>query len=458
MGVYVPAILKRKEGPENEQPYIPLGIFKLRLPFVHYEWEWPEAISALVMMATCLGAIPVLTETLGCSFEVAVTMVIINGFLYMLHSYFGDAVIPGWVTPAIPLVVVHLTRYPIGPVRTQALIALNLMLGILLIVLGVTGLAEWFANLIPESLKSGIIFGAGLSAFNSIFAKGGRFDNAPVSVLVGIGIAMVTLFAGWYKNLAAKNPILKMLGNLGMVPAIIACIIVGPMVGELKVPQIIWSITPTRFGEVFSRFSPFGIGFPAPNLFIEALPLLVAVYVIAFGDFVFAKTVIGEADRARKDEYIEFNVNRSSIISGVRNVCLGLFAPYTQNAGPLWAAMTVAVAERYKEGKDAMYSIWGGVGTFRTMTFLGLFIYPIVCVVRPALPIAYSVTLLVQAFACAYISMLALGGNKNSIAVAVLTGAMLVLKGSAWGLGAGVVLYLVVEKVWNAVSAKATAG
>ncbi len=206
-----------------------------------------------------------------------------------------------------------------------------------------------------------------------------------------------------------------------------------------------------------TSFSPFGIGFPAPGLFIEALPLLIAVYVIAFGDFVFAKTVIGEADRARGDEYIEFNVNRSSIISGVRNVALGLFAPYTQNAGPLWAAMTVAVAERYKEGKDAMYSIWGGVGTFRTMTFLGLFIYPIVCIVRPALPIAYSVTLLVQAFACSYIAMLALGGNKTSIAVATLTGAMLTVKGSAWGLAAGIVLYLVVEKVWGVAAARAAA-
>ncbi|MGE5485720.1 MAG: hypothetical protein ACM3X4_11970 [Ignavibacteriales bacterium] len=109
------------------------------------------------------------------------------------------------------------------------------------------------------------------------------------------------------------------------------------------------------------------------------------------------------------------------------------------------------MAERYKEGKGAMYSIWGGVGTFRTMTFIGLFIYPLVCVVRPALPIAYSVTLLVQAFACAYISMLALGTNRNAIAVAILSGTMLTTRGSAWGLGSGIAMYLLVEKARAAV-------
>jgi len=446
MKMYVGPLLKRIEGPENEQPYIKLGIFKIRLPFIHYEWEWPEAISALIMMATCLGAAPVLEETLGCSFEVAVTMVIINGFLYMLHAHLGDPVVPGWVTPAIPLVVAYLSQYPMGPARTQALVALNLSFGLLLLILGITGLAKKFADMIPVSVKAGVIFGAGIAAFNSIYAKGGRFDKAPISVTVGVVVALITLFAIWYRHRSEKIPLLKTIRNLGMVPAIIFALIVGPLVGELKVPEIIWSITPLKIKELFSLYSPFSIGFPSLQVIINTLPLTLAVYIIAFGDFVFAQTVIGEADKARGDEKIEFNVNRSNVISGIRNVALGLFAPYTQNAGPLWAAMTVAVAERYKEGKDAMYSIWGGVGTFRVMTFLGLFIYPIVCIMRPALTIAYSVTLLVQAFACSYIAMEEVMGKRNSIAVAVLTGAMIALRGAAWGLLTGILLYLLVER------------
>ena len=50
----------RKYG--EEQPYWKAGIFKIRLPFIHYAWSIPEMVQALFMCATCLGAIPVLTE------------------------------------------------------------------------------------------------------------------------------------------------------------------------------------------------------------------------------------------------------------------------------------------------------------------------------------------------------------------------------------------------------------
>jgi hypothetical protein len=131
--------LKRING--QEQPHIPAGPFKIRIPLVHFEWQWPEAIQALFMCATCLGAIPVLEEYLGVSFEVALTMVIINGFLYMLHFFLGDPVVPGWITPAIPLVMAHLAKYPIGPIRTKALIALQIEVALVFLILGSTGLA-----------------------------------------------------------------------------------------------------------------------------------------------------------------------------------------------------------------------------------------------------------------------------------------------------------------------------
>ncbi len=84
--------MMRKNG--GEQPYIPAGIFKVRFPFIHYKWEWSE------MCATCLGAIPILTEVLGVSFELAWSMVIINGLLYSVHALLGDPVVPGWITPS----------------------------------------------------------------------------------------------------------------------------------------------------------------------------------------------------------------------------------------------------------------------------------------------------------------------------------------------------------------------
>ncbi len=449
MANYIGPVHKRLDGPENEQPFIPLGIFKIRLPFIHYEWEWPEAVAALFMMATCLGAVPIIQELFGVSFEVAVTMVIINGFLYSLHVLFGDPVVPGWITPAIPLVIAHVSGYAMGPERVQVVVAVNIMIGLIFIVLGSTGIARKFVNWIPDSLKAAIILGAGISAFNSIFVlETGRIYSAPIAMSVGFVIAVVTLFSPWFQELGKRNPFMAKVSGLGMVPAVVVALIVGPMAGEFVVPEIVWRITPLHFRELYTQLSPFSVGWPTMKMIIEAIPLIIAIYIIAFGDFVFSQTVIDEADNVRRDEKIDYNPNRSNLISGFRNCVLGLVAPYPTNAGPLWAAMTVAVAERYKQGKKAMYSIWGGLGTFRIMTFLGLFIYPLVTLLRPALPIALAITLLVQAYACAYIALRAISKDKSQLAIAVLAGSMLALRGSGWGLATGIFMYLLVEKKW----------
>ena len=113
--------LHRENG--KEQPFIPAGPFKIRIPFIHYRWEISECLQAILMCATCLGAIPVLQELLGVPYEVAWSMVIINGFFYNLHSLLGDPVVPGWITPAIPLVTAFLTLTEQGPERVQTMIA-----------------------------------------------------------------------------------------------------------------------------------------------------------------------------------------------------------------------------------------------------------------------------------------------------------------------------------------------
>lgn len=105
----------RKYGEETK--FIPAGPFKIRLPYVHYKWEWADYIQGLIMCAVCLGAIPVLQETLKMPFEVAIAIVILNGFLYTWHTLLGDPVIPGWITPAIPLLVAYCLLFPEGPTR-----------------------------------------------------------------------------------------------------------------------------------------------------------------------------------------------------------------------------------------------------------------------------------------------------------------------------------------------------
>ena len=78
-----------KREPGGRQPYIPLGPFHVRFPFIHYRFETADYIQGLIMCAVCLGIIPVLTEYLGMPFDIAITIVILNGFLYCWHAHRG---------------------------------------------------------------------------------------------------------------------------------------------------------------------------------------------------------------------------------------------------------------------------------------------------------------------------------------------------------------------------------
>nr|WP_236692723.1 hypothetical protein [Aneurinibacillus tyrosinisolvens] len=49
-----------------EAPYIPAGPFKIRLPFVHYRFEWPDYVQGLLMCAVDLGGITLLADHLAC--------------------------------------------------------------------------------------------------------------------------------------------------------------------------------------------------------------------------------------------------------------------------------------------------------------------------------------------------------------------------------------------------------
>ena len=55
-----------------------------------------------------------------------------------------------------------------------------------------------------------------------------------------------------------------------------------------------------------------------------AIPTAIVVYIIAFGDFVTSEELLRSADEVRQDEKIDFNANRSNVISGIRNVAMAL--------------------------------------------------------------------------------------------------------------------------------------
>lgn len=438
--------MKREYG--KEQPYIPAGIFKIRLPFIHYRWEWSEAFQAILMCATCLGAIPMLTDTLGIPFDIAWSMVIINGFFYTLHALLGDPVVPGWITPSVPLTMAYLGQYTLGPERIQALVALQILVGLIFLIMGLTGLAGKLMNIIPNSIKAGILLGAGIAAIIGEFNEGGRFGIYPISITIGCLLAYYLLFSRRFKLLRQKYKIIDAMGQYGMLPAIIIGIIVGPIARELPVPQVEIGtvIKLPQIGDILRTVSPIGIGFPALKLFINAIPMALVAYIIAFGDFVTSEALIREADEVREDEKIDFNSNRSNLISAIRNLAQSILSPYVPLCGPLWAAVTAAVSERYKEGREAMDSIFSGVGTFRWATFISVMLAPIVTLVQPVLPVALSLTLLVQGFICTRLAMNMCESDLDR-GIAGTMGAVLAIKGAAWGFVVGILLHLLLNSV-----------
>ncbi len=430
----------------KEQPYIPAGIFKIRLPFIHYKWEWSEFFQAILMCATCLGAIPVLTDVLGVPYEIAWSMVILNGMGYVLHSLLGDPVVPGWITPSIPLTIAFLSNYVIGPDRTQALVALQLEVGIIFLLFGITGLANKVINIVPTSIKAGILLGAGVASVFGEFKAGGRFGVYPIAVTVGILFAYYLLFSQGFRNLRKKSKFADALGKYGMLPAVAIAILVGPIAGELPMPNIqigTFFKIPDIAG-VIRTVSPFSIGFPSMAVFIQAIPMAVMAYIIAFGDFVTSESLIREADEVRPDEKIDFNANRSNLVSAIRNIVQAFISPYTQLSGPLWAAVTASISQRFKDGRDAMDSLVGGMGTFRWTTMITVATIPIVSLVQPVLPVALSLTLLVQGYICTRIAM-DMCETEMDKGIAGVMGTVIVAKSAAWGLAVGIILHFLLS-------------
>ena len=78
-----------------------------------------------------------------------------------------------------------------------------------------------------------------------------------------------------------------------------------------------------------SQFSALGVGWPSIGTLAAAASLAIVAYVLAFGDILVLEALIDDANKARPDEKIRFNVSRNHIITAIRNIGEGI-------AMPLW--------------------------------------------------------------------------------------------------------------------------
>lgn len=449
------AFLKREEG--AVQPYIPLGVFQMRLPFVHLKWEWPEAIQAVFLNAVAFGALPVLTECLGLPYEVCISMIALQTMLYILHPLFGDPCMPGWITPAIPLTLAFAAGFEPGPDRIHAVMALQYSMAFIFFFLGITGLANKVVAIVPSSLRAGILLGAGIAAMVSVIQPGGRMDGKVISAMVATFVSYMLFFSAVYQRAMKKKSNIAGYCKFRHGARIALALIVGPLVGELQFPAIEWGFIDWKFGEAIRQCSVFAIGFPPIEYFIKALPMTIAAYIIAYGDFVFAETVVRDADHVRTDEKVAFNPARSNLISGFRNLFFATLAPYPTLCGPLWGGVQISITERYKQGRKQMDSVHSGIMSFSIAMAIGSILLPIVSGMKPVMPIAYIATLTIQAYGCCYMAMQMLK-TREDMGVASCMALFLAFKGAMWGLAAGIILYFAIGIVKHENTVKIESG
>lgn len=436
---------KRQYG--EEQPYWPAGPFKIRLPFVHYRFEMPELIQGLIMFVVGLAMIPLLETYLGMPYEAALAFTFVAGFCYILPALLGVPLVPGWITPAIPVVLLYLKGFEPGPEAIKAMFALQIEVAAIFLFLGVTRLGSKLVDVIPNSLKSGIIIGAGIAAMMGELKVGGRIDATPISLIIGSIISAYVLFSLSFKNVIQSNPLAKKIANFGMVSGMIIAIVVGWIVGEYSLPDIQWGITQPDFA-LMAQYLTFAVGFPGWDVFLLAIPTALIAYVIAFGDIIVGFTLVNRVDDIREDEKIEENVDRVHLVTAIRNAIHAFFAPWPGLAGPLWTAAHATVAERYAMGRNAMDSIYSGAGTFWISGLIALFILPLVTFFKPVLPIALSLTLVLTAYICIMVGMEQLKNSteRGVAGIVAVTLAMPDPKSTVYAVVIGLVLYFLIER------------
>lgn len=385
------------------------GPFTARFPLVHFRIEWPELSQGFVVaLSTGLALVPLLTLYFGLTFEEAVTISLIHSILIASAStIFGEPFAPGWVTPALPLTLAFvLGQYEEPTARFQAMTALTVDFTLLLFFMGITGLGSKLINRIPVALKAGIILGAALAAFQRVFIDDfDKIEAMPVSITLALVVSLIVAFSIPFHVLKGRFKSLALIASLGLLPGFAVAGIAGTITGEL-VFDIQWGILNPPFADMMAKASPFSIGWPSLTMFLEALPLALITYMILFGDLLTGVAILKDGQKSRPDDVIDVDINRSHLSIALRNAVMAVTAPFFPTQGALWTGVHVIIVNRWKEGKEKMQTLHGGIGAYYLYAVpIFILALPLITFLKPFLYIALMITLILTGFACAYVAM-----------------------------------------------------
>ena len=386
-----------------------------------------------VAAAAVLALVPLLQSGFGLSFQEAVTISFIHSLLIAsAPMIYGDPFSPGWLTPALPLVLAYVMgSYPDPALRFQAMTALSIEFAVLLLLMGGTGLGRRFHDWLPSTLKACMIMGASISAFKRIFIDDiSSLQALPITAITALSICMLFTFSVPFKRYIKKYKFLVVVASLGLLPGVLAAMLIGPFVGEISY-DIQWGIFIPQFSSLWQKVSPFSIGWPTLGMYVDAAPIVVVSYIIFFGDIITGEAVIKDAQVHRPDDVIDTNVTRVHFSCAIRNFLMGLIAPFFPTQGVLWTGVHVIIVKRWSQGRNTMPSLFCGISSYNMLGVpLLLLFLPLITLLKPILPVALMLTLLLTAFACAYIALSLVKGDEER--GVVILGGMALAMFDAW--------------------------
>ena len=426
------------------------GPFTLRIPFIHLRFRAGEFFQGMVISgATAFAAVPI-AMGLGLTFEEGVALSFIAGTLIGAGPiFFGEPMAPGWVTPAVPIVIAAFAAKGqfngvYDPAVFQFMAAMCIEFTLLLFIMGITGWGKKLIEIIPNGLKAGIILGAALAAFYQVFVTDlDKLMIQPISMGLAISLCVITTFSEPFKRLALNNKFFKVVGSLGLLPGFVLAALVAFLLNEVTF-NIEWGFRIPDVVSLFNRTSPLAIGFPSIDMYLEAIPLVVIGYTLLFGDLITGTEVLNDAQTQRPDEPLDVNLDRSHLSVAMRNFLGLLVNPFFPTQGALWTGVHVVVAERWTKGPKEMPSIFDGLGSYYLMGIPFLYVtLPFITLMKPLMQMALTLTLILTGFACAYVAMAI--PKKNSEMASALLIAVFITFFSAWiGLLIGILLSIFV--------------
>ncbi len=433
--------LSRNEG--QVQPGIKWWKFTFRIPGIHTKLNWSMAIQGgLIHIGFAAAATALAMKFFNMPFEVAWSMTLM--YLFWLAAgtiFFGEPVFPGWITPVLPLTMVYLKGYSPGPEAVQAMTALSINVGLIFLILGVTGLGRKVYGLIPTEFKGAIIMGAAIAAFKGEFT---RWESMPITLMVVYIVTVLVLFSVWFAKVQQKH---KFLGNLASVIILVGFIVgagVGTITGEINIEIKSWGLFIPDFEQYFKSVLPYFIGWPSLKMFIAALPLSIIAYIICFGDMVLANTLIEDAGRIRTDEKIPIDISRTHFSLAIRNIGQILTSgPFIPMHGPIFAGGTVFLLKIYRESRENLDSIFEGTIGMNWLWLPLMFVAPVVFFFSPLVQVGLGITLIITGFACAQVAM-EIVKTAPGRSYAMLVGLIIAFYGPSYGLLAGLLLYFLI--------------